>query len=101
MASLKKDENGSTPVWLNANVTTAATTVVKATATVFHGIVINKPGTTDTLTVYSNSAASGTKVATITVATTAVFYGPYDTPCDSGLTVVSGGTAGDYTVLYS
>lgn len=81
------------------NITSKTTTVVKTGPGVFRGIVINAPGSTDTLTVYDNTAASGTKIGTITV--TAGFPYIYDAAFTTGLTVVSGGgTAGDYTVLW-
>lgn len=102
MASLRKDENGEGPVWLSNNITIKTTTVVKSQPTVFHGITINKIGSTDTLVVYDNTSAAGTIIASITPQASVGFYGPYDTPTSIGLTVVSGGgTAGDYTVLYS
>lgn len=102
MASLKKDENGEGPIWDSTNITTKTDTVVSTTPTIFHGIVINKAGSTDTLVVYNNTAASGTIIGSITVQAGTEFYGPYDCVCSVGLTITSGGgTAGDYTVLYS
>lgn len=81
------------------NITSKTTTVVKTGPGVLRRIVINAPGSSDTLTLYDNTAASGTKIATITV--TAGFPYEYDALFSTGLTVVSGGTtAGDYTVLW-
>ena len=80
------------------NITSAATTTVKSGPGHLHSIVINKPGTTDTLTVYDNTAGSGTKIASITVGTQVAYI--YDVAFTTGLTIVSGGTAGDYTVTY-
>jgi hypothetical protein len=80
------------------NITTATTTVVKSGAGVLHSIVINKPGTTDTLTIYDNTSGSGTKIGTITVSGSTPYV--FDVAFGTGLTIVSGGTAGDYTVSY-
>lgn len=83
------------------NITTKTDTVVKSGAGHLHSIVINKPGSTDTLTVYDNTAASGTKIASITVTASVNFVFLYDVAFSTGLTVTSGGgTAGDYTVTY-
>jgi len=86
--------------WGNAtNITTKTTTTVKSGAGFLEGITINKIGTTDTLTIYDNTAASGTVIGTITVQATTPYY-PYKARFSTGLTVVSGGgTAGDYTVV--
>lgn len=97
--SLTKDDNGMSVGWSYKNITTAATTDVKASPGILRGIVINKPGSSDTLTVYDNTAASGTKIASITVNSSTTFY-PFHATCQVGLTVVSGGTPGDYTVIY-
>jgi hypothetical protein len=84
-----------------ANITTKTDTAVKASAGHLHAIVINKAGSSDTLTVYDNTAASGTKIASITVTASVGFVYLYDCAFSTGLTITSGGTtAGDYTVIY-
>jgi len=80
------------------NITTATTTVIKSGPGILNVVVINKPGTSGTLTVYDNTAASGTKIASITV--TSGYQYIYEVNFTTGLTVVSGGTAGDYTVTW-
>lgn len=84
-----------------SNITTKTDTVVKTGAGVLHSIIINKPGSSDTLTVYDNTAASGTKIASITVTASVNFVFLYDVAFTTGLTITSGGTtAGDYTATY-
>jgi hypothetical protein len=81
------------------NITTKTTTVVKTGPGVLKSIIINAPGTADTLTIYDNTAASGTKIGTITV--TAGYQYTYEAAFSTGLTIVSGGTtAGDYTAIW-
>lgn len=48
------------------NITTNATTVIKSTAGMFYGFTVNNNGftTAGTITVYDNSAGSGTKIGT-------------------------------------
>lgn len=83
-----------------SNITTATTTVVSDRKSTLVGIQINKAGTSDTLTIYDNaSAASGTKIATITSPVAGAFYW-YEAMVKNGIVVVSGGTPGDYTVLW-
>lgn len=83
------------------NITTKTTTVAKTGAGVLHSIVINKAGSADTLTVYDNTAASGTIIGTITVTASVNFVFLYDVAFSTGLTIVSGGTtAGDYTAVW-
>jgi hypothetical protein len=83
------------------NITTKTTTTAKTGSGVLHGIVINKAGSADTLTVYDNTAGSGTTIGTITVTSSVNFVFLYDVAFSTGLTVVSGGTtAGDYTVIW-
>jgi hypothetical protein len=83
-----------------ANLSTLATTVVKSGAGTLHSITINTLGTADTATVYDNTSAAGTKIATIN---TTVSQGTmiFDIHFSTGLTVVlAGGAAPDITVSY-
>lgn len=81
------------------NLTALATTTVRSGPGRFGGVVVNKVGTTDTITVYDNTAASGRKICTITPV--AGFSYLYDCDTRNGLTVViAGGAAGDYTILF-
>lgn len=83
------------------NITTAATTVVKSGAGVVHTLTINSLGTVASVTtIYDNTAASGTKIATIdslNLRGTVL----YDVAFSVGLTIVTTGTiAPDITVAY-
>lgn len=81
-----------------------ATTVIKASAGRLYGINVNTKGATgNTLTVYDNSAGSGTKIATIdtTSAVGGILVFPEGFNFYTGLTCVSAtGTGADYTVIW-
>lgn len=82
-----------------SNITTAATTTVKSGAGVLDRLVINTGGTGSTATIYDNTAASGTKIATLTTATQGTIL--YNVRFGTGLTVVTAsGTPADLTVSY-
>lgn len=101
MPGLVKDANHDGIGWTYKNITTNETTAVKASSGFLHAITINTKGATgNTLTVYDNTAASGTAIATID---TTVTYGTliYDVAFSTGLTIVTAtGTAADVTVSY-
>ena len=84
-------------------ITTNATTVVKSGAGSFCGVAWNAIGTTEVLTIYDNTAGSGTKIGTQSGVTAGVFAG-FGGGCvafATGLTIVSSGAgAGDWTVVY-
>jgi hypothetical protein len=83
----------------STNITTSTTTVVKSTAGVLHAVCVNTAGLTSTLTLFNNTAASGTKIATMTTLTQGCFL--LDANFTIGLTAVTaGGTAGDITLLW-
>lgn len=79
-----------------------ATTVVKSGAGTFASVVINTVGIGNTLTIYDNTAASGTKIATInTAAAVAGVPFTFNVAVGTGITCISaGGTGADYTVTY-
>lgn len=85
------------------NITTATTTVVKGTNGLLHSITVNTEVGSATITIYDNTAASGTKIATITLPSTITGVDPFtlvlDTGFTTGLTVVTSG-ATDITVSY-
>lgn len=106
-----KTETRGTPV----NITTNATTVIKSGAGVLYGFTVNNNGftTAGTITIYDNTAASGTKIGTWTIpiqppgttllATT--FFPPalqLNVAFSTGLTFVTATTApaADITVSY-
>jgi hypothetical protein len=75
--------------------------VVKSGAGVLHSITVNTRGATgNVLTLYDNTAASGTKIATIDT-TAAVGAILYDVAFSTGLSIaMANGTAADITVSY-
>ena len=87
-----------------SNITTATTTTIKSGAGVLHSLCINKTVASATVTIYDNTAASGSKIGTITLPATLLQEG--GTGCDVfdvgfaiGLTIVTVG-AQDITVSW-
>lgn len=85
-----------------SNIASNATTTVLSGGGYLHSITINTKGaSSNTATVYDNTAASGSKIATIDT-TAAVVTLLYDVNVKTGITVVTAtGTAADLTVSYS
>ncbi len=88
--------------WSKADIVTNTTTTIKSGAGFIHAININKGAATSTITVYDNTAGSGTKIGGVIVDTlaggTSVIL---DSAFATGLTVVTaGGAAADITVTY-
>jgi hypothetical protein len=85
-----------------ANLNTNGTTTVKSGEGVLHSITINTKGaTSNTATVYDNTAASGTKIATIDT-TAQIQTLLFDVNFTTGLTIVlASGTSADITVSYA
>jgi len=85
------------------NITTATTTVVKAGPGELYSIIVNTPVASAVITIYDNTAASGTKIGTITFPATLISDGPipvpYNVAFSTGLTIVTTGTP-DLTVSY-
>lgn len=81
----------------------AATTLVTG-AGVLHAIVINRPIASATITVYDNTAASGTLMHTVTLPATLLEDGPdqilVDAKFSTGLNVTTTGTNFDVTFVY-
>ena len=80
------------------NITTATTTVVKTGPGVLVSIVLNETNA-GTITIYDNTAGSGTKIGTIAAAAGAGSVFGYLAQFTTGLTVVTAG-ADDITVVY-
>jgi hypothetical protein len=80
------------------------------TTTIFSGrgvlrkIIINKPLANGVITIYDNTAASGTKIGTITQPATLLSDLPapieYDAVCGIGCTIVTATAAQDITVIW-
>ena len=85
------------------NISTATTTVVKSGAGFLHLIVVNKHVATGVITIYDNTAGSGTKIATITTGAALTSDSPicslYNVSFSTGLTIVTS-QAEDLTVSY-
>ena len=96
MANLRKGDNYT-------NVLTATTTTAKSGAGTLKAIIINRAIASSVITIYDNTAASGTKIATITqpaaVLQTTAFL-PYDVNFSTGLTVVTSSTD-DITIVWN
>ena len=85
-----------------SNIASATTTTVKTGFGKLENIVINKPVANGVITVYDNTAGSGTKIATITLPATLTQDAitlTYNTAFGTGLTVVTS-AATDITVTY-
>lgn len=80
------------------NITTATTTVVKTGVGVLHSITVNTT-TAFAITVYDNTSAAGTKIATIAASPVIGSTFIYDVAFKNGLTIVTAG-ASDLTVSY-
>lgn len=84
------------------NITLAAptTTTVKSTPGLLHTVCVNTPAATGTITIYDNTAASGTKIGTITSFASTPKCFPYDVNFYTGLTIVTATAAQDITVSF-
>lgn len=93
---------GVIPGYNFKNITTQATTVVSATPGILHTITFNNPTATTVITVYDNaSAASGTKIGTITIPTSPQPVTlKYDVAFANGLTILTGTANSDITVSF-
>lgn len=80
------------------NITTATTTVVSSVPGVLHSVTINTTAA-GTITLYDNTAASGTKIATIAASIASGTNVTFDVSFTTGLTVVTA-AASDITVSF-
>lgn len=87
----------STNRYSYTNISTATTTVVKSGSGVLGRITVNTTAA-GTITIYDNTAGSGTKIATLP-ASVAVGTYEYGVAFSTGLTIVTAG-ASDITVAY-
>lgn len=101
---LKRDDSNFPVGWKYVNITAAAptTTAVKAGPGVLHTITFNKPTATAVITLYDNTAASGSAlVGTITIpASPQPITLHYDAAFNTGLTITTATAASDITVTY-
>lgn len=82
------------------NITGQATTTIKSTSGVLHTICVNTPAATETITIYDNTEASGTKIGTITVFASTNPCLIYDAYFAIGLTLVTATASSNLTVTY-
>lgn len=84
------------------NITTQATTTIKTGSGVLGTLTINTPVANAVITIYDNTAGSGTKIGTITLPAALVSDGPISLSLDllflTGLTLVTSGAPMDITV---
>lgn len=94
---------GTATGYSSTNITLAAptTTLLRTGSGILHTITFNKPTATGVVTVYDNTAASGTVLATITTpASPMPVTLTLDAVFNTGLTIVSATAAQDITVTY-
>jgi hypothetical protein len=82
------------------NITSDTTTTLKTGAGYLHTVCVNTPAATGTITIYDNTAASGTKIGTITSFASTVGCFTYDVAFWTGLTVVTATATPDVTVSF-
>lgn len=86
-----------------ANISTATTTTVKSGSGTLVAIIINKAVANGVITIYDNTAASGTKIGTVTIGAAVLSDPPthaeYECQFSTGLTIVTS-AATDITVVY-
>lgn len=85
-----------------SNITTDTTTVVKAGSGVLHTITFNQPVATEVVTIFDNTAASGTTIGTITIpASPMPVTLTYDVRFITGLTILTATAASNITVSFA
>ena len=87
------------------NIVAAAptTTTVRTGAGILHTLTVNKPVASSVITIYDNTAASGTVIGTVTLPATLLsdaFTLTYDAAFSTGLTIVTATGASDITVTF-
>ncbi len=100
--ALKVERDGD--LFLNIVLAAPTTTTVKSGAGRFHKLCINKAAANGVITIYDNTAASGTLIATITqpaaLLSSGINCAEYDLAFGTGLTIVTATAAQDITVTY-
>jgi hypothetical protein len=92
---------GGGAVYSYQNITGDATTTVKSSPGMLHSITLNAPTATEVITIYDNTAGSGTKIGTITVPTSPQPVTlKYDVAFWVGLTIVTATASSDVTVSF-
>lgn len=87
---------------LYRNIISATTTIVKSGAGILRSVIFNKANSLTSITVYDNTAGSGTKIGTVTNPLTLLssqFAQDFNCGFNTGLTIVTSGTD-DITIVY-
>lgn len=95
MSSIRKGNNYS-------NIATNTTSTLKTGTGTLKRIIVNKAVASGVITIYDNTSATGTKIATITHPATLLqtnYFLEFDVYFSTGLTVVTSSTD-DITVVY-
>jgi hypothetical protein len=87
-------------VYAYKNITTDATTTLKSAPGYLHTVCVNTPAATGTITIYDNTAGSGTKIGTITSFASVGGCFIYDVAFWTGLTIVTATATPDVTVTF-
>lgn len=82
------------------NITTDTTTLVFSGQGILGAVCINSGASGETITIYNSLTGSGTKVGTITLATTSGGCFNYNAFLSTGLTVVTAVAAADLTIVW-
>lgn len=82
------------------NITTQTTTVIKTGAGVLHTVCVNTQAATGTITIYDNTAGSGTKIGLATSVAGIPGCLTYDVAFVTGLTIVTATASPDVTVSW-
>ncbi len=97
----RDDSSGVVPAFDGMNITAIGTTIVKDGPGFFKSITLNNPVATSVITIYDNTAASGTILGTITIPSSPQPVTlSYDIATQKGLTIVVATAASDITVSY-
>jgi hypothetical protein len=86
--------------WAYKNIVSATTTTLKSKPGYLHSICINTPSVSATVTVYDNTAASGTKIGTLTSFASLPGCFTYDVSFWLGLMIVTSSASTDVTVSF-
>lgn len=87
-------------VYKYKNITDQSTTTVKSGSGILHTICVNTPAATEIITIYDNTAGSGTKIGTATIYASTNPCLTYDVNFATGLTIVTATASSDITVSY-
>ena len=82
-----------------ANYTTSAANAPKSGPGLFHGVHVNSTALLSAMTIYDNTAASGTIIATLPANTSAGFY-QFNAKFGTGLIVNTAAATDDVTALW-